>query len=497
MHANQTILDRVVDAIQVPDSKYESANRSFNSICEWFQRPESTIKNDHLESFLQGSFRLGTAIRPTTDDDDYDLDIVVTLKASKKLISQADLKRKVGVEVRSYSHAHSMTRPIDARRCWTQDYADESQFHVDILPSIPDEQGLRERLEARDLGQAYVETAIGITDQKDGHYNTIHPSWPNSNPRGFAVWFEGRMADTLSKRKAAIALMEAKSVEDIPSYRARVPLQRAIQLLKFHRNMRFADDPDDRPISIIITTLAAMAYRGEASLEAALETILRDMHLGIKTELGIDWVRNPTNEMENFADKWIEYPKRRVNFYDWLDSAREDFARLRLASYNNAEQIISEIFGDEVKSRYYNSLIESSSLRKKLVLSPSHRQAPPWDPRSLGRVRIVRATKLVRGFRPQPFSSNASAIPKNATLHFYGKTDIPAPYEVYWQITNTGEEASSANGLRGGFDTGAIYSGKINRRETTSYRGVHSIECFIVKDGYLAARSGQFIVNIC
>ncbi|MFW8696292.1 nucleotide-binding domain-containing protein [Mesorhizobium japonicum] len=36
----------------------------------------------------------------------------------------------------------------------------------------------------------------------------------------------------------------------------------------------------------------------------------------------------------------------------------------------------------------------------------------------------------------------------------------------------------------------------MTHQETTRYAGSHSIECFIVKDGLLAARSGQFIVNI-
>ena len=34
------------------------------------------------------------------------------------------------------------------------------------------------------------------------------------------------------------------------------------------------------------------------------------------------------------------------------------------------------------------------------------------------------------------------------------------------------------------------------RQESTSYSGTHTIECFIVKNGYLVARSGAFVVNI-
>src|SRR5262245_55231311 len=93
-------LERLVAAIQVPPSKYGDAVRSYRSICQWFERDESTVKAEHLESFLQGSFRLGTAIRPTTEEDDYDLDIVVVLGYSKLAVSQAELKRRLGVEVK-------------------------------------------------------------------------------------------------------------------------------------------------------------------------------------------------------------------------------------------------------------------------------------------------------------------------------------------------------------------------------------------------------------
>jgi hypothetical protein len=111
-------------------------------------------------------------------------------------------------------------------------------------------------------------------------------------------------------------------------------------------------------------------------------------------------------------------------------------------------------------------------------------------------VRIVRASKLERGFRSLPLTSDGEAVRKGAELKFYGKTNVPAPYEVYWQVVKTGSKADAARGLRGGFDQGSVLSGKIQRKESAKYSGVHSIECFIVKNGYLVARSGQFIVNI-
>lgn len=492
------IVEELVETLQVPDSKYEAANTAFRSICNWFERDESTIADTHDESYLQGSFRLGTAIRPTTEEDDYDLDIVCVLNETKSAVSQSDLKEAVGREVKSYSKRHDMKRPADARRCWTQEYADGSQFHVDILPALYDGTSQKLRLEAYRLSSEYSDDTLAITDKTNANYHSINPNWPNSNPKGYAAWFESRLGSVLRNRKAAIALQEAKNVDDIPTYRARTPLQKAVQILKYHRDVMFADDFDDKPISIIITTLAAHAYGQETTTSAALQSILDGMDRHIEQRQGIDWIVNPTNPMENFADKWIQYPKRRENFYKWLDTAREDFAALKQAHDSASQrQIISEAFGDEVEKLWDDKRLKRNvPVVKRKLLPALHREPPPWTLAQDGAVSIYKATKHERGFRAKPFSSDSTPVRKNAPLRFYAKTDIPMPYTVYWQIVNTGIEAERANCLRGGFDVGSVHSGHLAHSETTLYSGSHSVECFIVKNGYLAARSGQFIVNI-
>ena len=79
---------------------------------------------------------------------------------------------------------------------------------------------------------------------------------------------------------------------------------------------------------------------------------------------------------------------------------------------------------------------------------------------------------------------------------FSAATDTAPPYEVFWQVVNTGEEARQANGLRGGFDRGRVDRGRLQRKESTLYEGFHSIECFVVKNGLCVGQSGPFVVNI-
>ena len=74
---------------------------------------------------------------------------------------------------------------------------------------------------------------------------------------------------------------------------------------------------------------------------------------------------------------------------------------------------------------------------------------------------------------------------------------MPPPFQVHWQVVNTGQEAKNANQLRGKIvlsKTAGI--GGLKQKEYTSYTGIHWTECFIVKNNVCVARSGEFIVRI-
>jgi hypothetical protein len=57
-------------------------------------------------------------------------------------------------------------------------------------------------------------------------------------------------------------------------------------------------------------------------------------------------------------------------------------------------------------------------------------------------------------------------------------------------------QALGANGLRGEIEQKEVEEGGLIKKEETQYTGTHSIECFVVKDGVVVAKSGQFVVNI-
>jgi hypothetical protein len=454
--------------------------------------------------YVQGSFRLGTPIRPVNDDEHYDIDLVCELSVGKTDLTQRDLKELLGHEIKLYAKANGMQDAAEGRRCWTLDYAEGAQFHLDALPALPDGARRQRQLVEAKVDSAWAESAIDITDKDHPNFRVTHAQWPHSNPRGYMKWFRSRMTANFRQIREAMALEAKASVEDIPSYRVKTPLQQVVQVLKRHRDIMFLNDPENKPISVILTTLAGLSYQGERTVAEAVAGILQRMDSHIKKDAsGFSYIANPTDPLENFADRWRQHPERKAGFDRWLAKAREDFAGLAIQV--NQQRIVEaaeQSFGARPARAAANSgprAFTRSSLFTKAaaLLTASHKQSVPWPAARSGHVTIDNVTWSGKGFsRPIRLQSDSQPLMKGASLIFRGKTDIPAPFEVHWQVVNTGPEAAAAGKLRGGFDEGSVSRGAISHSETASYSGTHTMECFIVKDRHLAARSGVFVVNV-
>jgi hypothetical protein len=145
------------------------------------------------------------------------------------------------------------------------------------------------------------------------------------------------MAAVLARRKRMLVeSLQSRgvraSVETMPDYRVRTPLQAAVMLLKRHRDNMFVRDPDLKPISVIITTLSAHAYNGEETIAGALLSILENMDRYILRSGTKYVIPNPSDPLENFADKWEKDPRKAQAFFQWLRQAREDFGRAARAT---------------------------------------------------------------------------------------------------------------------------------------------------------------------
>ena len=343
-----SVLEEVAAALDIPESYYELAVERYGSIGGWLERDGSIVAQYNPLIYPQGSFLLGTVTRPISEKDEYDLDLVSELNILKNSISQADLKKLVGHEIKSYANAHSMKSPVEeGRRCWTLHYADGVQFHIDILPAIPDAVEFKQFLESRGVAPSnWRDSAIAITDNTLPNYDQIDSEWPRSNPKGYAEWFRSRMQ---TRFDAIRKFLIETQVDEVPEYKIKTPLQRAIQILKRHRDIMFANAPDDKPISIIITTLAGHAYNNEPDILATLQNVVAGMPRYIQQNDGVVWIPNPVNPLENFADKWAEHPQREENFYKWLSKVQKDLnAALEQPNIQRAAESLKSRLGERV-----------------------------------------------------------------------------------------------------------------------------------------------------
>ena len=343
--SNSLLLETIAKALDIPESYHEQAIKRYQSIGTWLERDESIVARYRPEIYPQGSFLIGTVTKPISGAEEYDIDIVSELSLQKTSISQEKLKCLVGSEIKSYARVNNMNlRPQESLHCWTLSYADGAQFHMNILPAIPDAESFKQITAARRYTlPRWSNFAIATTDNTLPTYSEINPDWPHSNPKGYSEWFRSRMQIQFEAARKSFAESIQHRVEDVPEYKIKTPLQRVIQILKRHRDIWFdknqsAYDGKAKPTSIIITTLAAHAYNNEADIQQTLLKIVTEMPRHIKYDgNGVALIHNPVNPFENFADKWQEHPIREVCFKNWINQVQLDLTKA--LEHNNVQSV--------------------------------------------------------------------------------------------------------------------------------------------------------------
>lgn len=322
------LLHAIVEHLDIPRSYYEKAVARHKSLGEWLCRPESKIAVFKPHVSPQGSFRYGTVVRPLQSTDEYDLDNVATLAVTKTAMTQRQLKELYGAEVKAYARSNGMLAPVEEKnRCWRLRYADEVAFHLDTLPCIPEDASLIQGLVSSGVSPELAALAVAITDKRHPRYDQITRELLSSNPRGFARWFETRArVVAMPQMRRLVERRLYASVEEVPPYEWKTPLQTSIQILKRHRDVMFRDDPDAGPISMLITNLAAHAYEGETDLALALANIVDRMPRFVNPTR--PRAPNPAHPGEDYADKWANNPALEQNFWWWLTQVKADVAKL-------------------------------------------------------------------------------------------------------------------------------------------------------------------------
>jgi hypothetical protein len=334
-------LQKLAKNLDISDTMRDKAMDSYTAVGKWLG---DCADDSAVKISPQGSFYLGTVIKPVDDRDEYDIDLVCLLKG-KHSASEYEIKNLVGDRLKEHGTYAKMLDKEEGKRCWTLRY---DEFHMDILPSVPKD---------KVYSEPYL-TDIRLTHKdSSGVYNPRY-----SNPYKYHEWFEQQMQAMVLMEKSTFAARNQVDISKVPLYRVKTPLQRAIQLLKRHRDIMYQNaqksQKDNAPISIIITTLAAYAYNNEESLIDALASILNNMQDYIEIRNGDYWIENPAMPAENFAEKWNAEPNKQQEFARWLAKAKQEIlvTPAEVFGLHNLSEAMGHSFGSNIVKKSFSDL---------------------------------------------------------------------------------------------------------------------------------------------
>jgi hypothetical protein len=304
------IFNSIAKELDITQTMLDKAVVAYNALGEHIK---TSNEDWQVEVYPQGSFELGTVIKPLNADEQYDVDLVILLKQPK--FSAENLRGNVKTLLET--HGRYIDKIQEKKPCLRIQYADSSQFHMDIACAKTGE------------GPSNLEIEIACINKDSEYY------YRPSNPKGYIEWFKRAMAydQIVLERQRQFEGADTK-VEEIKLTNIHSPLQKTIQILKRHRDIFFSkrSDADDGPSSIIITTLCGLAYEyvresnlPNENLFLLIKNMLTIFPIFIKFDEVEGWtLNNPSDEDENFIKKWNDEYRLKTLFDDWLVQARTD-----------------------------------------------------------------------------------------------------------------------------------------------------------------------------
>lgn len=357
-------LEEIIKKIDISETMAENAESKYKAVAK-----ELCAKGLDVDIYPQGSFALGTVVRPFTHgkDVDYDLDFICEINQKKNDTTPHEVKKSIGDVL-----VNSGRKVNEDDTCWTIDYAniqDNIGFKLDIVPAVQEDSEIIRNLIAKGVSVQYANTAIAITNKKNNVYD-----WGNGNAKGYTKWFQDINAPFLDyKKREKKGIFEA-TIEDVPNTTRKSNLQRVIQILKRHRDIYYYNiRENDKPNSAIITTLVARIgefANPNLSLLELLEFVIDELNIYSKLQIqdhstflienvnkytirkkGKEWViPNPVNPENNLAGYWTD---RTANqFFKWLIEVNKDLVVSR--DYDDEKYVVA------LKNGLGSKLVEQS-----------------------------------------------------------------------------------------------------------------------------------------
>jgi hypothetical protein len=384
-----------------------------------------------VSTWLQGSYKYGTLIKPVHKGEEYDVDVGIYFswdpRENEFSPAAQQLRAWVQQELIEYKKAAGSLKEVispQKERCSRAIY--EQQFHIDTPTYHHDP----------------------VTDSR--RLACFSGTWEESDPKQLYIWFR-----------------------DVVGNENRALLRRLVRYLKGWAAVAFKDEPDARPSSTLLTVTVAEAFSqiwgtcppgiaDDDALIAIVDHICDRLTENRKIPSPVD----PEEDLNRIpAESWDAFLTRLAVLNDCAQAA------------DTAEDEAAAAFAWERAFLFLMPLPETDEV--EVFESTTNRaimQVPDID------IRIYddRGGRLLA-----TYSNEVPSVPKGRWLVFEiaNKHIVPEYADISWTVRNDSDEADYIG------DLGHVQRG-INMHvaeESTAYLGKHYMDCVIRLNGTVFA----------
>ena len=340
------LLVDVAARLQLPLGLHRQACGRGEAVCRHIDRKGGPLEGRVLRYYPQGSMRIDATISTRGTDEEYDLDYVAELDVHH-LASPGAVLDLVYSALRDYPTSKPVKRQT---RCVTVFFADG--MHVDVTPS----------------------SLLPHAAERESHIFHANPDKPAHeqahvpmNAHGFGDWYnartpiERRFANAVNRRIYEAAGYEIRADAQFDEVPDQVPLivksvtTVALQLIKRHRNIAYAEESGRIPPSVMLSCIA-----GEV---ASPGLPLSDMVIRLARAIArrISWaserqkkvsVVNPVFADDCFTDRWPENLRQQDEYAAKLTELADglEYVKRRGSSLEDVQDWLKARFGSHVVS---------------------------------------------------------------------------------------------------------------------------------------------------
>lgn len=404
--------------------QFEEQQSRWNELAEHLTADLRERSGYPIRTWLQGSYKFGTQVRPARLGDEFDIDLGVYFQwngeADEGDHSPLELKEMVQDSLFGYT-ADDVIELVTPPKTRCSRIRFEGSFHIDV-------------------------PGYHLDSERDSRMlATQDDEWEDSDPKALYVWFKDQFDD---QRRAKV--------------------RRQIRYLKIWAGLKFSDG-DGKPSSTLLTVLAA---------EAAEE--LSDDNFSSDDDALLALLENIANRLEN--DSTVPNPA--IDGYENLASrlSEDEFEEFRQKLTGFRDIASSALACDNVVSaadKWSEAFDHFFPMPDEEDLEKAVKEAATLPVRLIIPEVSVRAVARANQNRQWQGTNCIGPISRDCDIYFTVTNPeiIPDDAVVEWTVRNEGDEAEYTN------DLGHKAGRGLTAKEHSAYKGIHYMDCVVRQHG--------------